>query len=165
MEERLKALPKQYKDTYLETKKYFVKLKKYPPKDLDYTMQELHDDEFSRTDCLTCGNCCKTTSPIFTEKDIFRIAKHFKMKEQAFTEKYLRVDEDNFKVLQEAPCTFLASDNYCLIYDVRPKACKEYPHTNRRKFQTILDVTHNNVEICPAVYNIVEEMKQRIKVR
>jgi len=165
MEERLKALPKQYKYTYLETKKFFVKLKKHPPKDLDYTMQELHDEEFSNTDCLACANCCKTTSPIFTDKDIFRIAKHFKMKEAAFIEKYLRVDEDNFHVLQQAPCEFLASDNYCLIYDVRPKACKEYPHTNRRKFQTILDVTHKNVEICPAVYNIVEEMKKRIKVR
>ncbi len=43
-------------------------------------MQELHDKEFAKTDCLDCGNCCKTTSPIFTEKDIERISKHLKMK-------------------------------------------------------------------------------------
>ena len=33
-------------------------------------VQKLHDKEFAKTDCLACGNCCKTTSPIFTEKDI-----------------------------------------------------------------------------------------------
>ena len=53
--------------------------------------------------------------------------------------------------------------NYCLIYDVRPKACREFPHTDRKKFQQISNLTMKNVAICPAAYNIVEEMKKRIK--
>lgn len=165
MKEFLEELPKLAKDTHIVNKKFFTKLKKHPPKNLDYIMQDLHDEEFENTDCLTCGNCCKTTSPIFTDKDIERIAKHLKIKQPQFIKQYLRVDEDDFHVLQSSPCTFLADDNYCMIYDVRPKACKEYPHTNRRKFQNILDITLNNVEICPAVYNIVEQMKKNIKVR
>lgn len=163
MRELLDELPKLAKETLEENKRYFKKLKKRPPKKLDLVMQDLHDEEFSKTDCLTCGNCCKTTSPIFTEKDILRISKHFKMKAHAFTEKYLIRDSDNFMVLKSAPCPFLdLNDNSCYIYDVRPKACSEYPHTNRRKFIQITDLTINNIEICPATYNIVQELKKRL---
>ena len=162
MDKILEELPKNAKEKHLETKKYFAKLKKKKPKRLDLLMQELHDEEFLRTDCLTCANCCKTTSPIFTEKDISRISKYLKMKERNFVDQYLQRDEDDFMVLKEAPCTFLDSDNTCFIYDVRPKACSEYPHTNRRKFIQLTSLTLKNTEVCPAVYNIVEELKRKL---
>jgi len=165
MEDFLKQLPKLAADKKEENIKFFKKLKKRVPKNLDYTMQELHDEEFNRTDCLECGNCCKTTSPLFIRKDIERIAKHLRMKEHQFVSQYLKMDEDGFMVLQESPCAFLADDNYCLIYDVRPNACKEYPHTNRRKFQQISNLTITNTSICPATYRIVEAMKERIKLK
>lgn len=165
MEKRLEELPKLAKEALEENKRYFKKLKKRPPKKLDLLMQELHEDEFSKTDCLECGNCCKTTSPIFTEKDTIRIAKHLKMKPHAFSDKYLMRDSDDFMVLKSAPCPFLdLSDNSCYVYDVRPKACSEYPHTNRRKFIQLTDLTIKNTEICPATYRIVEELKKRLPV-
>ncbi|MDQ7916104.1 YkgJ family cysteine cluster protein [Mesonia sp. MT50] len=162
MDEVLKNLPKQAKDKHKENKKFFSKLKKKPPKHLDVLMQELHDNEFERTDCLTCANCCKTTGPLFTDKDVKRISKFLKMKPQAFVETYLRVDEEQDYVLQQVPCTFLGEDNKCSIYEVRPKACAEFPHTDRRKFQQIGNLTLKNVAICPAAFNIVEEMKKRL---
>jgi len=163
MEERLKRLPKRAKEKHTETKKYFTKLRKKNPKRLDLLMQELHEDEFSRTDCLTCANCCKTTSPIITNKDISRISKHLRMKEGAFINKYLQRDDDDFMVLKSAPCTFLdESDNTCFIYDVRPKACAEYPHTNRKKFVQLTNLTLKNTEVCPAVFNIVERLKKNL---
>ncbi|HEY9169079.1 MAG TPA: YkgJ family cysteine cluster protein [Lutibacter sp.] len=163
MEAFLKELPGLAKEKYPETKKYFEKLKKRTPKNLDFVVQELHNSEFKRTDCLTCGNCCKTTSPIFTEKDIQRIAKHVKMKEFQFISTYLERDQDDFYVLKTAPCSFLdLNDNMCTIYDVRPKACNEYPHTNRRKFIQLTSLTLKNTEICPAVYNIVEALKKKL---
>ncbi len=165
MEEILKDLPKKAKDKHNENKKFFAKLRKRPPKHLDLQMQELHEEEFKRTDCLTCANCCKTTGPLFTNKDIERIAKHFRQKPAQFIETYLRVDEDNDHVLQQVPCTFLGDDNYCSIYEVRPKACREYPHTDRKDFHKISNITLNNTAICPAAYNIVEEMKKRIKLK
>ena len=163
MDEIIKQLPQRAKDTYKENKKFFQKLKKKPPKDLDRLMVELHDDEFSRTDCLECANCCKTTGPLFTDKDIDRIAKHLRMKPKNFIDTYLRIDEDNDYVLQSVPCPFLGSDNHCSIYEVRPKACREFPHTDRKKFQQISHLTLKNVAICPAAFNIVEEMKRRLK--
>ena len=162
MQDIIENLPKLAKDKYKENKSFFNRLKKKPPKQLDYLMQELHDEEFSKTDCLKCANCCKTTGPLFTNKDIERIAKHFKLKPSEFMERYLRLDEDNDYVLQSVPCTFLGADNYCSIYEVRPKACREFPHTDRKKFHQISYLTLKNVAICPAAFNIVEEMKKRI---
>ncbi len=165
MEKRLAVLPKLAKDAKKENQKYFARLKKRPQKRLDLLMQELHDKEFAKTDCLTCGNCCKTTSPIFTEKDIQRIAKYLRMKESEFINMYLERDRDHFMVLKTAPCSFLdLNDNTCTIYDVRPKACAEYPHTNRKKFIQITDLTIANTAVCPAAYSIVEELKKRFPV-
>jgi Fe-S-cluster containining protein len=163
MEKILKQLPKLAEEAKKESQKYFARLKKRTPKRLDYLMQELHDEEFKKTDCLTCANCCKTTSPIFTNIDVDRISKRLKMKSTAFTAQYLLRDEDDFLVLKTAPCSFLdVSDNTCTIYDVRPKACAEYPHTNRKKFIGITDLTIDNTTVCPAAYNIVETLKKRL---
>lgn len=155
-------LPKLAAEKYLETKKYFAKLKKKTPKRLDLLMQDLHENEFKQTDCLTCANCCKTSSPIFTDKDISRISKHLRMKEHQFIAQYLERDDDDFMVLQNVPCTFLDTDNTCFIYDVRPKACSEYPHTNRKKFIQLTNLTLKNAEICPAVFNIIEDLKNKL---
>ncbi|MCK5678599.1 MAG: YkgJ family cysteine cluster protein, partial [Flavobacteriaceae bacterium] len=152
MDELLKHLPKLAAEKHLETKKYFAKLKKKTPKRLDLLMQDLHENEFKKTDCLTCANCCKTSSPIFTDKDISRISKYLRVKEHQFIAQYLERDDDDFMVLQSVPCAFLDSDNTCFIYDVRPKACSEYPHTNRKKFIQLTNLTLKNAEICPAVF-------------
>lgn len=163
MNKRLQTLAKDAKEVEKETRKYFQRLKRRVPKTLDLTMRDLHEEEFSKTDCLTCANCCKTSSPIFTEKDIERISKHFRMKEVQFMDQFLERDSDDFYVLQSVPCHFLdESDNSCSIYDVRPKACREYPHTNRKKFIQITDLTIKNAEICPATFAIVENLKKAI---
>lgn len=159
----LNEIQKLVKDKHNENKKFFDKLKKKTPKDLDYIMLDLHESEFKKTDCLECANCCKTTGPLFTAADIERISKHLRLKPQQFIENYLRIDEDNDYVLQSLPCTFLDAENKCFIYEVRPKACREFPHTDRKKFQQISNLTLKNVAICPAAFNIVEEMKKRIK--
>lgn len=162
MDQILKDLPNSAREKHKENKKFFARLKKRPPKDLDRTMQSLHNEEFEQTDCLKCANCCKTTGPLFTNIDIERISKYLRMKPSLFIERYLKVDEENDFVLKQVPCTFLGADNYCSIYDVRPKACREFPHTNRKKFQQISHLTLKNVAICPAAFNIVEKMKQSI---
>jgi Fe-S-cluster containining protein len=163
MEKRLEMLPKLAEDANKENKKYFTNLKKRTPKNLDYVMQKLHQAEFAKTDCLDCANCCKTSSPIFMDKDIQRISKHLRMRVADFISTYLERDVDDFMVLKTAPCSFLdLSDNSCTIYDVRPKACAEYPHTDRRKFIQITDLTIANTAICPATYNIVEALKKSL---
>jgi len=146
-----------------ENKVFFKSLKKVKPKVLDSFIHTLHDEVFEYTNCLECANCCKTTSPLFTDKDISRIAKYLRIKPSEFVTNYLRIDEDKDYVLKSVPCTFLSDNNYCSIYDVRPKACRGFPHTNRKKQHQILNISEKNIEICPAVFDIIEKLKKSVK--
>ena len=145
-----------------QNKKFFKRLKKVKPRLLDKIIHPIHQEVFECTDCLECANCCTTTGPLFTDKDISRIAKYLKLRPSEFVDRYLRIDEDNDYVLQSVPCTFLGEDNYCSIYEVRPKACREYPHTDRIKQYQLLKLTEKNVDVCPAVFEIVEKLKQKL---
>lgn len=142
--------------------KILEQIKKKPPKNLDFLAEELHEEVFQHIDCLQCANCCKTTGPLFTEKDIERISKHLRMKSKEFEAKFLRVDEDQDKVLQNLPCHFLNPDHTCSIYEVRPKACREFPHTDRKKLYQINNLTKKNALICPAVHEFLERLPAKI---
>ena len=155
----IKALAKEERKS---TRKYFARLSKRPPKQLDQVMNELHEETFAEFDCLACANCCKTTSPIFRDVDIDRIAQFLGMRPAKLVETYLHLDEDGDYVLNVAPCPFLGDDNYCSIYEVRPRACREYPHTDRKNFHQILDLTLKNTTICPATLRIVQRLKETL---
>lgn len=143
-----------------ENKKFLERLKKRDARKIDDAFHTTHDEVFESLDCLTCANCCKTTSPIFYQHDIERAAKALRQKPGDFIEQYLRVDEDNDFVLKSSPCPFLDQDNYCSIYEDRPKACREYPHTDRKKMVQIMDLTYRNTLVCPAVFEMVERLKK-----
>lgn len=134
-------------------------------RDDDSVIEDLHEAVFRETDCTNCANCCKTHSPILLHSDIQRISKNLKIRPHTFKSEYLLLDEDNDWVFQITPCPFLAPDNKCIIYDVRPKACKEYPHTNRKKLYEIEDITIKNAEICPAVSKILDAAMDKISFK
>jgi Fe-S-cluster containining protein len=142
-----------------ENKKFLSKLAANIPSGLDSKFHEAHQQVFQKTDCLTCANCCKTTSPIFRMVDIDRISSHLNIKSQELISRYLHLDEEGDYVLNSAPCVFLDADNYCKIYSVRPKACREYPHTDRKNMYQIMDLTYENTLVCPAVAEIVNSIK------
>jgi Fe-S-cluster containining protein len=154
-------LPKIAKQAESANKKFFAGIKKKKPTNLDSLVHELHEEVFEETDCLSCANCCKTTSPIFKQKDIERLAPSFKLKPGDFIQKYLFMDEDGDYVHKGPPCPFLGQDNYCSVYEVRPDACRQYPHTDRKRFHEILNLTIKNTFVCPAAYEIVERMKKK----
>ena len=56
----------------------------------------------------------------------------------------------------------LGGDNLCSIYDVRPKACREFPHTDRKKIHQINHLTIKNTLTCPAAYLFVEKLKDKL---
>lgn len=134
-----------------EIRKLFATLKKRKPVDLDSIVARLHAEAFDRIDCLQCARCCSTLGPRITDRDIARLAKAIRCKPSLFTENYLKTDEDGDYVFQSMPCPFLGTDNYCSVYDHRPQACVGYPHTDRRRFVQLLDITLLNLKTCPAV--------------
>jgi uncharacterized protein len=147
-----------------ENKKFLKRLKEKDSRKVDDVFHATHTDVFEEINCLTCANCCKTTSPIFYETDIDRVSKFLRIKPGDFVEKYLRIDDDNDYVLKTSPCAFLDDENYCSIYEARPKACREYPHTNRKKMVQITDLTYKNTLVCPAVLEMVERLKKIFQI-
>lgn len=143
-----------------ENKTFVTRLRKKKPKDLDKVTYHAHMEAFKNIDCLQCANCCKSISPIIIDRDIDKIAKHLKMKRSEAIDQYFEIDEDNDYVFKETPCPFLMLDNYCMIYEVRPRACREYPHTDRKRFYQILNLTYQNSFVCPAVYEVLETLKE-----
>lgn len=148
------------KDHQAENKKFLQSLKKADPRKTDEQFHRLHEEVFSHTDCLSCANCCKTTSPIVKERDVERLAKELRLRPSDVIAKYLRAEKDGTYIMRTAPCPFLGSDNYCSVYESRPAACREYPHTDRRKMVQLLDLTWKNTLVCPAVLEMVETLKK-----
>ncbi len=135
--------------------KFFNKNKK-KIESLDLKIHDLHDKATAKTNCLECGNCCRTLGPRITDKDVERMAKALRMKAADVMARYLRTDEDGDIVFQSMPCPFLGDDNYCSIYESRPKACREYPHTDRKKFYQIYKLSVKNAYTCPIVFEVLE---------
>ncbi|MBP1617809.1 MAG: hypothetical protein H6Q14_1636 [Bacteroidetes bacterium] len=122
---------------------------------MDNQVHALHKEASERIECLECANCCKSLGPAIYDKDIDRMAKALKMKPSEVVENYLRVDEDNDYVFKTMPCPFLMPDNYCSIYESRPKACREYPHTDRKNFVQIYKLTVKNTYTCPIAFDVL----------
>lgn len=98
---------------------------------------------------------------MWNETDIQRVAHLLKMKVSQFLDQYLIKDADGDWVYPAAPCPFLTeSDNTCQIYEHRPKACREYPHTDRKNMLGILNLTQKNAVICPGVAQIMEKLER-----
>lgn len=128
---------------------------------LDDQFHTKHHAEFNQRDCLACANCCRTTSPIFRDRDIDRLAKHLRIRPADLIDQHLKLDEDGDYVLRIAPCPFLdLEDNKCSVYEHRPLACREYPHTDRKNMLGILDLTERNTRVCPAVANIIRNWRE-----
>lgn len=152
-----KLLPVLAAKSEPEWKRFFSKNKK-KLEGMDLLVHALHDKISERTDCFLCANCCRSLGPRITDKDVERMAKALRIKTSEVIKQYLKVDEDDDAVFQSMPCPFLGSDNYCAIYDSRPKACREYPHTDRKRFYQIYNLSIKNASTCPIVYELMEQL-------
>lgn len=131
---------------------------------VDKAFHESHDEVFSDTDCLQCANCCRTTGPLLTRRDADRLSETLGISVSHFEETYTRIDEDGDRVFRSMPCPFLETDNACSVYESRPKACREYPHTDRQNIAGILGITKENIMICPAAARIWFKVEARLKL-
>lgn len=139
-------------------KKYKRFLEKADKNKVLKKLPDLHEEAFSRIDCLQCANCCKKYSPRFKTPDIKRISRHLKMKEGDFIETYLRLDEDGDYVAKSLPCPFLGEGNLCRIYDNRPSDCVRFPYTDEDIILKRPAITLKNSSFCPIVYHVLEAL-------
>ena len=121
-------------------------------------LPDLHEEAYSKIDCLECANCCKNHSPRFKQPDIKRIAKVLRMKEGDLVANYLKLDEEGDYVARQKPCPFLAEDNTCDIYDDRPSDCERYPYTDEDVLIKRVQLTLKNTLVCPIAATVVERL-------
>lgn len=121
-------------------------------------LHDLHEEAFSKIDCLSCAACCRNFSPRFKTPDIKRISRHLRLRESELIEQYLRLDEDGDYVVNSKPCPFLGEDNFCSIYDNRPSDCHRFPYTDEDVFFKRKQITIKNSSFCPAVFFVLEKL-------
>jgi uncharacterized protein len=121
-------------------------------------LPDLHEEAFSKIDCLNCAACCKNYSPRFKTPDIKRISKYLGLRESVFIDTYLLLDSEGDYVVKSKPCAFLGSDNRCSIYEVRPSDCSRFPYTDEDVLLKRPAITLKNSTFCPAVYFVLERL-------
>jgi uncharacterized protein len=122
-------------------------------------LQEAHEEVFEKMDCLECGNCCKSSSPVFNRTDINRISALVGMKPGVFEATYLLTDADGDFIPKSKPCPFIETDNTCSVYEFRPKSCRGYPHTNTKEGWERHALLAGNTLFCPAAHKIVNKIR------
>ena len=140
------------------------KLSEQDSRVLDTLFVSETQEVFKNTDCLTCANCCKNYSPIIEPEEIPMLCKAIGIESSQLFQDYVEMDEDGDFVFKSQPCPLLnLDDNKCNIYENRPKACREYPHTNMKEMKKHLDLLEKNIEICPAAEEIVRRVLNQIE--
>ena len=142
---------------------FLTSLKFKNPKKVERLVKDLHKEAFEKIDCLKCGNCCKTLKPTISKEDIKRISNHFNEDESIIKAKYLEKDKGGDWTFNKLPCPFLKEGNVCEIYQIRPKVCQEFPHTQKKGFTSRRFMHTSNTKVCPATYYIVERMQKLIR--
>lgn len=144
--------------------KFLEKLEEVVPEDFTPVVEEVDHRVWQEIDCTTCANCCKTMTPTYTKEDILRIATHFGLSANEFKKKWLQKDADSKDWINtQTPCQFLAADNTCSIYAIRPLDCAEFPHHNKRPFDDYTETFIGNIPRCPATNLLIEKLKKKVE--
>ena len=153
---------KKYKHSF---KLFLSRTEKNPPKRLHKIIEEIDQEIWAETDCLTCGNCCKKMTPTFNKTDIQRISNHLGMTAKGFKEKWLvYIPKDKEYQNKKQPCQFIdLQTNKCSIYPVRPSDCAGFPHLTKKKTVDYIHVHKQNIEYCPATFRMVERLKEVVE--
>lgn len=147
-------------DADSENRQIVKRLRRKRGKALDQSADEVHSAVFSNINCLDCASCCTIIPPIVNKTDVGRIAKKFSMKPAEFEEQYLILDEDGDMVMNTSPCPFLLEDHRCMIYDIRPRACRQFPHTDQLDFSKNMKLHVLNATVCPGVFHILRRLDE-----
>jgi len=128
---------------------------------LDEIVREETDVVTKQIDCTKCAHCCKSLQPSVDDDDVKRLAAHVGISTREFSKRYVTRDEFGDNVMAEAPCPFLGGDNRCTVYEIRPKACQNYPYLNEEGFRRRSITMVSNIGTCPIVFNVWQALKLR----
>ena len=129
--------------------------------ELDTLVKETTDAVWAHISCTECAQCCRLQI-VVDEKDIRRLAAHLKLPVPVFARQYVSQAEDGVLHFTSAPCPFLGADNFCTVYEHRPRACRDYPYLYDKHFRTRTLTMIENTRCCPIVFNVWQELKTQL---
>lgn len=132
---------------------------------LDALVHEILAEVAPAIDCRTCANCCLKMCISLDDQDIERVAKRLGISAEEFERDHVAADSDyGEKFMPEEPCPLLGG-TLCTVYEDRPTVCREFPHLDKDGFRSRLLGVFGSAEICPIVFNVLEELKRRTNWR
>lgn len=157
----LKEIRRLSEERKKENLRFISFLKGQNPAKTDKLVHELNTYYTSKIDCTRCGNCCVHLRPVLAEIDIDNLIKKLTISRSKFKKKYVKIDEEGDMLFKKLPCVFL-KEKKCSLYDFRPEDCQSYPHLHKNEFTGRLYGVFENYAICPIVFNVIEELKDRL---
>lgn len=132
--------------------------------ELDSIVHRLFKGVVREVDCTACGNCCKEISPVLGDEDIERLSRGLGISRKNFKEQFLVENDKKYSdrfIFNKRPCPFLKG-NLCSHYELRPEACRSFPHLHKEEFVFRLIGVVENYAVCPIVFNVYEELKAEL---
>jgi Fe-S-cluster containining protein len=115
-------------------------------------------------DCTTCAACCRELRVEVGQGDIDRIAAFLKVRPAEIRRMYTAREPsgDAFLTQPAGACVFL-HQSVCLIYEVRPEACRLFPYLtpHASSLGSRAASVWRRAWFCPIVFESLEELKRR----
>ena len=131
--------------------------------ELDQHIHRLHRELFAHYDCSKCRNCCRDYRTSLSDNEIVDIAAYLHIPKQEFIANSLIEGIHGYEL--ESPCRFLSTDGGCRIEACKPEECRAFPYTDRPdRLESLLSLI-SFAEVCPVVFEIVEQLKDIYRFR
>jgi Fe-S-cluster containining protein len=117
-----------------------------------------------QVDCTACANCCRHSVVSVNKSEIENIAGHIGTTPEAVARLYTVPDPDApaLRILLNSGegCVFL-DGNLCMIYEARPKTCRNFPHVavGIHSLGGRPSSLARWAALCPIIYNALESYK------
>jgi Fe-S-cluster containining protein len=117
-------------------------------------------------DCTACANCCRHALVTVNAAEIAAIAAYLGEPPETIARRYTLPEPGApaLRVLRSSNdgCVFLHG-NLCLVYEARPKACRDFPHLNAHVHSLgSRPASHARwAALCPIIYNALEAYKHQ----
>ena len=140
----------------------FLKARHFPDRLFHRIAQEVEQ----QIDCRTCANCCRETRVTVSPTDIEKVARFLCISPEEVAKQYTirnSADGDTILLQVKDECVFL-DGNLCMIYEARPRACREFPYvaSDHRSLGGRMASVCRHATICPIIYNTLEACKHAI---
>jgi Fe-S-cluster containining protein len=131
---------------------------------VDKPFQILASEVQQHVDCTACANCCRHAVVSVNKSEIEKIAAHIGTTPEAVARLYTVPDPDApaLRILRNSGegCVFL-DGNLCMIYEARPKACRDFPHVavGTHSLGGRQSSLARWTALCPIIFNALEGYK------